>query len=312
MGQLDYDGARRNFQQALAMFRKRGNDSAVAVTLINLARVADRQGEADLAHGLLTRALTVQRRLGDEQRIALTLQTLAIVQTARGELEKADRNFIEAISRWETIGDGASVARTLAHRARLARLRGDTRVATGLLAESLSGASDADDDRLTAALCCLDLAVLCWQRGEHESAARLLGQAEAQHDWRSAPFRADEIADYERAVSALRGALGTERFERLAGEGHAASLELALSEVERLKTAPAIEPKAAAPVPFGLSPRELDVLRQLPKGLSDKEIGDELFISHRTVMRHMTNILTKLDVPTRTAAAAAAVRHGLD
>jgi ATP/maltotriose-dependent transcriptional regulator MalT len=311
MGEQNYGAARRNFHRALEVFRELRNDPAIAVTLINLARVADRQGEAELAHGLLVRALAVQRRLRDDQRIALTLQTLGIVQTARGELEDADRRFAEAIERWGVIGDSASIARTLAHRARLARLRGDGGAALALLAESLTVGAEADDDRLTAALCCLDLAVLSWRRGEHEAAARLLGLAEAQHAWRSAPFREDERADYERAVSSLRGVLGADRFDQLADEGRRASMELALLEVDRLGRAPAPEPKEPEHALFGLSPRELEVLRQLPKGLSDKEIGDELFISHRTVMRHMTNILAKLNVPTRTAAAAAAVKHGL-
>jgi non-specific serine/threonine protein kinase len=313
LDQSRYGDARRNFEEALKTFRGLKNDAAVGVTLINLATVADRQGDAELAYALLERALAVQRRLGDEQRLALTLQTLGLVLTARGELERADASFVEAIGRWEALGDDESVARTLAHRGRLARLRGDAPVAAELLTASLDRAANADDDRLTAALCCLDLAVLAWQRGETEPAARLLGLAEAQHEWRSAPFREDERADYERAVAALRGALGTDTFERLAAEGRTATLGLATTEAERLRTAPPpIVVKDAAPAaPFGLSPREVGVLELVAKGMSDKEIGDELFISHRTVMRHVTNILTKLDVPTRTAAAAVAVRHGI-
>lgn len=58
-----------------------------------------------------------------------------------------------------------------------------------------------------------------------------------------------------------------------------------------------------------LSPRELDVLRLLVEGKSDREIAEELFISPRTVMRHVTGILTKLDVPSRTAAATVAIRR---
>ena len=63
--------------------------------------------------------------------------------------------------------------------------------------------------------------------------------------------------------------------------------------------------------PHGLTPREFDVLRLLVEGRSDREIGETLFISHRTVMRHVTGILAKLGVDNRTAATNYAVRHGL-
>ncbi len=58
-----------------------------------------------------------------------------------------------------------------------------------------------------------------------------------------------------------------------------------------------------------LSPRELDVLRLIVEGLSDREIAETLSISPRTVMRHVTGILTKLNVPSRTAAATLAMRR---
>ena len=61
----------------------------------------------------------------------------------------------------------------------------------------------------------------------------------------------------------------------------------------------------------GLTPRELEVVRLLAEGQSDRQIGERLFISHRTVMTHVTHILTKLEVESRTAAATQAVRLGL-
>ena len=63
--------------------------------------------------------------------------------------------------------------------------------------------------------------------------------------------------------------------------------------------------------PFGLTPRELDVLRLVVQGKSDREIGEALFISRHTVMRHVSNTLAKLGVESRTAAAADAVRRGI-
>jgi DNA-binding NarL/FixJ family response regulator len=59
-----------------------------------------------------------------------------------------------------------------------------------------------------------------------------------------------------------------------------------------------------------LSPREMEILQYIVKGLSNKEIASELRISHQTVKNHMTSILKKLNVQDRTQAAVTALRHG--
>lgn len=60
-----------------------------------------------------------------------------------------------------------------------------------------------------------------------------------------------------------------------------------------------------------LTPRELDVIRLLAAGKTNRDIAQELSISERTVDRHVSNILTKLDLPSRAAATAYAYQHDL-
>jgi DNA-binding NarL/FixJ family response regulator len=57
--------------------------------------------------------------------------------------------------------------------------------------------------------------------------------------------------------------------------------------------------------------REREVLSLLAEGLSNRQIAERLVVSEHTVHRHVTNILRKLGLPSRTAAAAYAVRAGL-
>lgn len=59
-----------------------------------------------------------------------------------------------------------------------------------------------------------------------------------------------------------------------------------------------------------LSPREMEILRCVTRGLSNKEIARELGISHQTVKNHMTNVLDKLGVEDRTQAAVYALKRG--
>lgn len=63
--------------------------------------------------------------------------------------------------------------------------------------------------------------------------------------------------------------------------------------------------------PEKLTERETEVLRQLASGKSNKEIASEMYISETTVKTHVSNILMKLGVPSRTQAALYAVRIGL-
>jgi DNA-binding NarL/FixJ family response regulator len=60
-----------------------------------------------------------------------------------------------------------------------------------------------------------------------------------------------------------------------------------------------------------LSPREIQVLRRVRVGRTNSQIAEDLFISVKTVERHLSNIFVKLDAPNRAAAAAIAGDAGL-
>jgi DNA-binding NarL/FixJ family response regulator len=121
-----------------------------------------------------------------------------------------------------------------------------------------------------------------------------------------------EREKFEQAAVVARQALGDELFAAAWTAGAAMSLNQGLDEARGLAASVVSAGAVTSPSSrFGLTPRELEVLRLLVEGRTDKEIGAALFLSHRTVMRHVTGILTKLGVENRTAATHLAVRHGL-
>ena len=103
-----------------------------------------------------------------------------------------------------------------------------------------------------------------------------------------------ELGDQESAASELAAAA---RALVELGAGPAAQ------EVDRLL--------APAALPGGLTAREAEVLRLVASGNTNPEISAALFLSEKTVARHLSNIFAKLDVRSRTAAAAYAFDHGL-
>jgi ATP/maltotriose-dependent transcriptional regulator MalT len=113
----------------------------------------------------------------------------------------------------------------------------------------------------------------------------------------AAPY---EAAEARLALSLALEALG--RSERAATEARGARDAFALLGV-----------RGGAPGGGGaeLSPREVDILRLVARGLTDAHIAERLFLSPHTVHRHIANIRTRLRVTSRAAAVAHATRHGL-
>jgi DNA-binding CsgD family transcriptional regulator len=128
--------------------------------------------------------------------------------------------------------------------------------------------------------------------------------------WRQAQAQLD-ARQPAGAAAALRAAAA-------AADGHAPLLAQVRALAERARVplqppAPVLPeaPRPAAAAPYGLTSRELAVLRLLAAGRTNAQIGAELYISPRTAGVHVTNILRKLGVSSRVQAAAQAERAGL-
>ena len=304
--------------EGLALWRQLGDPRETAEALVMLGIKFENRGAYDEAIPLLAEAETLFRDLGAEPWVAVARHHLGVLAFGRGDLARAATLLDEAVAMHRALGgEGTSpgwLASALNDRGVVARALGDHARAAALHAESLvlwqrEGTLEGVADALA------NVATLAQTRGEAARAARLFGAAAALGEALGYAFELPERAAHERAVAALRDELGVDGFAAARDAGRGLALGAAVAEASVLGTAPPASPAvpahAASAGPGGLSPRELEVLRRLVAGGSNREIADALFISPRTVQTHLASIFAKLGVATRAAAVASAYHHRL-
>jgi DNA-binding CsgD family transcriptional regulator len=151
------------------------------------------------------------------------------------------------------------------------------------------------------------LAMLTAAIGADESSAWLWGAEEALRATMDAAVVPALVVERDAALAGLRTRIGDARLAAAWAAGRAVPLDQAIAEAFRID----VPQRPPASPGHGLSRRELEVLVLVTRGMTDREIGDSLFITRRTAAAHVASILAKLGVPSRSAAAAEAVRREL-
>ena len=184
--------------------------------------------------------------------------------------------------------------------------------------EELSGIAARAGTRPLRAAVLAAGAALAARSGDHDGARRSLEDAVDLLAACGAPF---ETARARLDLAASLISLGRHESARREVESARVTLQAlgatsALARVgamlEKLGETPAAPLTGATEGPLAqLSRREIEVLRLVAQGLTNHDIADRLVLSEHTVHRHVTNILRKLGLPSRAAAASVAARHGL-
>jgi len=117
------------------------------------------------------------------------------------------------------------------------------------------------------------------------------------------------LADVDR--QRLRDAMGAEAFEAEYAAGGTLDSAEVLAALRKEATADQARAGVTGEAMTVLTPRELDVLKLVAQGLSNADIARRLVLSKHTVHRHLANILRKLGLSSRAAAAAWGARAGL-
>lgn len=142
--------------------------------------------------------------------------------------------------------------------------------------------------------------------GSHQYAARILGAAAAiRRQAGQVRFPVYEAAVGE-AIARVRDALGENDFDAAWDDGAALSIEEAIAYTQRGRG----ERRRPSNGWASLTPTELDVVRLVGEGLTNKDIAARLFVSPRTVQTHLTHVYSKVGVTSRVQLAQEAARRG--
>ncbi|HUA42262.1 MAG TPA: LuxR C-terminal-related transcriptional regulator [Streptosporangiaceae bacterium] len=268
----DSEGAVRDAAEALALFRQTADRLQVGSMLGNLGNYELSAGDLDSARRHMAESLDIARALNSRDDIVYATFNLGLAEYLTHSADAARTLFAESFD--------------------LARRMGmKTNMAYALLGLALAGHGEADPG---------------WSARLHGAADQTLTDlAETV-----APLEG-ELAEFDR--QRLRISMGNEAFDAEYAAGRALGLAGALAALEREDEragqahSAAVSGKAASV----LTPRERDVLKLVAQGLSNSDIAQRLVLSEHTVHRHLANILRKLNLSSRAAAAAWGVRAGL-
>jgi predicted ATPase/DNA-binding CsgD family transcriptional regulator len=330
--------------EGLSLARARQDAFSLAEGLTIAGLTTLRLCDLDGARAFQEEALSWLPALGDEAWVRLMESTilghLGNIAVARGDVDGAEGWFTAALERQRELGfePGAShpmASHPLAGLGDVARARGEPARALAWYQDGLSYAWRFRDTRAIA-YALGGIAGSLAAAGQWEPAARLFGAAEALHERAGLPFDL-ETMNRQRALGLpepwqrgnepfdsgqpLRDALGTRFAAAILAIADVPAADGAWLAGRSMPLAEAIELAGSAHIratsggeriaSHGLTPRELEVLRLVAAGRSNKEIAETLFISVQTVKRHLTSLFGKLGVASRSAATAYAHTHGL-
>ena len=295
------------------------SDTAVWVAEGLIGVIYALQGKLSSARRLTSSSLAVATQVGHFNMFVDTTAGLARVAAAEGADDEAAERCRSLLARWEQSEDRHYAVKGLRFGASFFARRGD-RAGAHSCAEALTRIASESGHRDALAALAHAIGETALADGDADSAAEQLSQAVELHSGLDLPFERAEIelragvalaaaGEREPALRRLRDAYRTAKklgAMPLAAEAAHAVAELGESVLDRLGRRAAAHVNGA-----GLSGRELEVMRLVAVGHTNREIASQLFLSPRTVDMHVRNILRKLSCRSRVEAAHKAGELGL-
>ena len=271
-----------------------GPPDVVGMAFYQLAELHRLRGEFDEAEQAYRQASRFGRR---------PQPGLAQLRLAQGQVDAAMAAIRTAL---DEAPNRLTRSKLLAAYVDIALAAADVPSARSAADELVEIAADLDAPLLRAVAAHATGAVLLAE-GDLRAALAVLRKAWVAWQELQAPYEAGQVRVLAGLVCRALHDEDTEAMELDAARQVFAQLG-AIPDLTRLDAHARKRPVGAS---SGLSPREVEVLRLVVAGKTNRGIATELFLSEKTVERHVSNILTKLGVNSRTAAAAYAFEHGI-
>jgi len=232
---------------------------------------------------------------------------LSLIETLAGDYRLARAAAERAAEAFTSVGDTDYVLSAMNAIAYTWLFEGEFARAQAVYQDVLIRQTDRMEDPYYFQHVCRGIAAVSAKTGRYELAARLIGMAEAEFLRTRINVRKPLLDAYNAILVDARKMLGDETFASLVEEGRNHPKSAGIVELMNLSEPPSLTDRTKRPAPFNnLSNREFEVLLHLMAGKTDPEIANDLFLSPRTVSQHVSSILNKLKVPSRTSAASMA------
>jgi predicted ATPase/DNA-binding CsgD family transcriptional regulator len=281
-------------------------------------------GDLATAAALGTSALERARTLGDDRSLVMTALLLQPIPFGTAGRNADVPGFPEILALARRLGDPRVIGWVLNGQAWSAMAAGNLPEAAGASRDALRLATRTGVWH-TGAFGAAVLALIAAARSDAHTVARLQGAITPLLPNMTVALSGQAMTVYRSAVETARTQLGEQAFDAAAAqaarEGFEAAIPFAIAYADSLgaalaDTSPPLPDSTATPAkrasgPDALTPRELEVLQLLAAGDSNKEIGQQLDISAKTVMHHSVSIYAKLGVRGRAEATAWAFRNGV-
>ena len=306
----DYDQAVTFGDESVAIWRTLNDRLGLANALMALSAALI---QVDIARAEVAGNESVSLYIapGEDRYLAYALGNLGVAAYARGDYTTAATHIERALAVARESSDPTFIGAFLGEIAHVAMVTGELRRSSELIGEALIMKHICADRSWVAwHLACLGGVA---RQSQPTRAATLFGAAAALNESEGYQVRPAVQAVYAPMLAEIRETLGDAAFAVSWEHGASLSLEEAIAEGMAIvnETAEPALPDQVPGLPFGLTPRESELLRLVAAGQSNSEIAAALYISVPTVKRHISTILRKLDLPSRPAAIAFAHTHGM-
>jgi DNA-binding CsgD family transcriptional regulator len=309
----NFDAAYSAAERALTNARASENPEKIAWALIVKGILSWRTGNHVEAQTLLESALAIARELDHQFLLGWTHHNLAVNAQVAGDETQATSHYEEAQAIFQELGDPWELADLEGNFALYLEEQGEIARSAQLDRHALKehwrlGDAWLMQFSLFAAGSRATAIGMCAQAVRLLSAMVQLGRQTGT----AVPFGYEE--EYGRELDRARECLGEIEFATAWAAGESMSMDAVVAEADDVLAAwgsTGENDRTPAPSHLGLSPREIEVLRLVAAGKSNRQIAEALFISVETVKVHVRSILAKLELESRTAAAAFAIHHQL-